>query len=114
MSDYAEHTRGEWRTGREDMQSYDGATGQPFSSVYVDDKRAGKHLGEDLPLRVATIHGEHLTREEEKANARLIAAAPDLLTALREIREACCSGEGNLPAADIERAQAAIEKAEGR
>lgn len=53
-------------------------------------------------------------RPEAEANARLIAAAPELLEALKEIREACCSGMGSLPAADIKRAQAAIEKAEGR
>lgn len=50
----------------------------------------------------------------ERQRARLIAAAPDLLEALLEIREACCSGMGSLPAADIARAQAAIAKAEGR
>ena len=45
---------------------------------------------------------------------RVWAAAPALLEALRQIREAVCSGMGTLPAADIERAEAAIRLAEGR
>jgi serine kinase of HPr protein (carbohydrate metabolism regulator) len=50
---------------------------------------------------------------EQEGDARLIAAAPEMLDALKEIREACCSGMGSLPAADIARAEKAIAKAEG-
>lgn len=46
--------------------------------------------------------------------ARVLAERNELLEALLEIREAVCSGMGSLPQADIARAQAAIEKAEGR
>ena len=88
-----------------------------------DERREGTAMVADMPLsfeddaaHLARIRGvgRGATIEEQKANAALIAAAPELLEALREIREACCSGMGNLPAADVARAQAAIEKAEGR
>lgn len=49
----------------------------------------------------------------QKAHANLIAAAPEMLEALKEIREACCSGMGTLPPGDVERGEAAIRKAEG-
>ena len=68
-----------WSAGREDMQSYDGATGEPFSSVYADDDRAGAHLGERLPLRIATIPGEKIEQHEEKAIARFIASSPEMV-----------------------------------
>jgi len=57
--------------------------------------------------------------EEDDANAHLIAAAPDLLAALRDCRDwlvAICDSN-NLEATEriyIEAATAAIEKAEGR
>ena len=49
------------------------------------------------------------------ANARLIAAAPDLLAALREIHDAIAAGEGDFsPSGDWYReASAAIAKATG-
>lgn len=51
----------------------------------------------------------------QEANARLIAAAPDILAALREC-EAFCKGHQETPekAARYERVRAAIAKAEGR
>ena len=69
------HTRGPWRTGREDMQSHDSDTGEPFASVYCDEG-AEVHLGRYLPGVVAHTFGDAC-----KANARLIAAAPMLLEA---------------------------------
>jgi hypothetical protein len=47
--------------------------------------------------------------DECAANARLIAAAPDLLTALRDLLD----GDGNLLKA-MDRARTALAKAEGR
>ncbi len=76
------HTPGEWRTGREDMQSYDANTGEPFTNVYVTDPRGGVHLGHSLPYTVARVFGDK--DGESKANARLVAAAPELLTACEE------------------------------
>ena len=83
-------TKGPWTPGREDMQSYDGATGQPFSSVYADDDRAGLHMGHKLPLVIARIDGKDIEAEEEKSNARFIAHArtdiPDLLAEIERLR----------------------------
>lgn len=116
MSNTTQHTSGPWRTGREDVQSYDGTTGQPFSSIYADDDRAGMHLGHKLPLRVATVHGDHINQHEERANARLISAAPDLYEAAKMLTAwvdsksyayaECARGWDSL--------RAAIAKAEGR
>lgn len=62
-------------------------------------------------------------REDQEADARLIAAAPDLLEALRELNEAfddglCNSGTPGFDSNRLGRAQvqavAAIAKAEGR
>ena len=57
----------EWRTGREDMQSYDGETGQLFATIYRDDPDGAWHLGERLPIVVSRIYGANC-----KAVARAI------------------------------------------
>ena len=87
-------TPGPWRDGRRDMQSYDGETGEMFASVYCDDDRAPMHLGERLPYVIARTFGD-----ECKANALLIAKAPELVEALNRIRgkvHATLSQESNL------------------
>lgn len=75
------HTPEPWVTGRKDMQSYHGDTGEPFSSVYreADDDRMP--MGSDgfggkvrIPLRIAYIEGRDIPRDEEKANADRIVA----------------------------------------
>lgn len=68
----------EWRTGREDMQSYDGATGEPFASVYADDPNGEIHMGERVPRVIAKTFGSDC-----KENARRCAAAPEMAEALR-------------------------------
>jgi hypothetical protein len=57
-------------------------------------------------------------RREIEANARLIAAAPELLAALRTMVEACDADDGICPGGgpsggDVEQAKAAIAKATG-
>lgn len=55
--------------------------------------------------------------ETDSANARLIAAAPDLLAALKEASEWCHRRHSDVPAQDCWRCKpmhAAIAKAEGR
>lgn len=94
-------------------------------------------LPSDFPVctardRVAVVHKEMadapdmvyatIPREEAQANARLIAAAPDMLEALRWYADQLCEhgqafeGCGKLPADDCAGcpARAAIAKVEGR
>jgi hypothetical protein len=52
------------------------------------------------------------SEEEHQANARLVAAAPDLYAALKAFKQAVADGEGLAPCYDM--ANAAIRKAEGR
>lgn len=75
----SQHTPGPWKTGRDDMQSYDGA-GEPFTYIYHATLKDGEHLGQPLPLTIGRAEGEN-----NKANARLIASAPDMLAALKWI-----------------------------
>jgi hypothetical protein len=67
----------EVRTGREDMQSFDAYTGEPFTNLYADDPNGKVHLGERLPETVATAFGA-----ENKPRAALIAALVNALPAL--------------------------------
>lgn len=95
----AKHTPGPW--------------GCTDTSHHAHDYRLTKPDGSLLPLTV-----EANDHSEQRANARLIAAAPDLLTSLRAIHHQLTNGEaseGNLR--DIRwcasQADAAIAKAEG-
>lgn len=56
----------------------------------------------------------HISEEEQVGNARLIAAAPDLLAAVRAYEEASCGTEHEALAAAILKGRAAIAKAEGK
>jgi len=70
----AKHTPGPWEAcDVGDYGDYDG--------------RCRVILGDDL--RIAVVLGDH---DESKANARLIAAAPDLLEALGWYRDQMCEG----------------------
>lgn len=94
------HTRGPWQLGN--------ATS------------AGRFIGSspDGVLGIAMAFGD--TPDEQDANARLIAAAPDLLAVLREFCQDVQAGGPNLaeewPDLQVtyEHAQAAIAKAEDR
>jgi hypothetical protein len=64
---------------------------------------------------VAMTFRDGFRPDEQKANAHLLAAAPNLLASLREMLEAYWGeGDGSPPPEFIKRAQAAIAKAEGR
>jgi type VI protein secretion system component VasF len=68
------HTRGPWIASEYgDYGDYDG--------------KCRVILGEGGDIRTAVVLG--FDTEENQANARLIAAAPDLLEALQRINEAC-------------------------
>lgn len=103
-------TQPTWRTGREDMQSYDAHTGEPFASIYCDDGKGTFHLGEHLPSVVAYVFGDDC-----KARARLIAAAPDLLEAclglMRDIIDDKFSGDFEEDTIAMIKTYAAINKA---
>ncbi len=66
MSDKTKHTPGPWRTKREG-----------FSTVYVEARIDGGLIQE-----VAACGPTEAGLEQQEANARLIAAAPELLEAL--------------------------------
>ncbi len=59
--------KGEWRTGREDIDAY---TGEPFASIYCD----------GVPGVLARVFGP-----DRKEVARVMAASRDLLAALRAL-----------------------------
>ena len=94
------HTPGPWRTGRTDMQSYRASDGVPEIFVYRGEE-------ERIP-----VYGENCWPD-----ARLIAAAPELLEALQALTDpeghiwhgtsGACTGE-------CKAVRAALAKAEGR
>lgn len=77
------HTPGPWRAGRPDMTSYHGDGTGPFKNVYADDPDGEFHLGERLPAVVA--EARDAAGGDCRANATLIAAAPDLLAAAQSL-----------------------------
>ena len=69
----AKHTQGPWKA----------VTEPPYAAATI----WGKHT---VPLaRVYLLADDRMTRDEQIANARLIAAAPDLLSACQRIGETC-------------------------
>ena len=68
-------------------------------------------LGDDM--RFAAVHAGGPNHEENDANARLIAAAPDMAEALRRIEEGCSFPEDNVQRACRDVARAALAKARG-
>lgn len=76
-----------WKTGRDDMQSYDGLTGEPFTNIYHATEPDGVHhvTGEPLPRVMGRAVGP-----ENKRTAKMFAAAPllrDLLATAVEYLE---------------------------
>ena len=88
------HTPGPWVWNGKDM---------PFADV--EDARGNVIAG----THECDRHDAHQARAEERANARLIAAAPELLDALRLV----LAHDGALTGADWTAIRAAIAKAEG-
>ncbi len=91
------HTQGQWH-----LSVNNGWTTNPFSIVV---RKTGVHRTTivNIPTR------KTVSAEEQAANARLIAAAPDLLAALKALVED--QRDASLPV--LAQAREAIEKAEG-
>lgn len=78
----------------------------------------GHHImdstGIDNGLSIVAVVGFHDDSEgETKANARLIAAAPDLLYIASWIEKECEEGDGTIPDGLYNAARAAIKKTKG-
>lgn len=116
------HTPGPWAISTDNTPWTEGdaeiahANGEPFglTLILTDILDADG----EVVARCEWEPGSTVERQAElEANARLIAAAPEMLEALRALVEehfAPRYGTGEKRAADWERARAAITKAEGR
>ena len=101
----SKHTPGPWRIGN--LASYDGYTGQPYRNVW-----AGQ--GEAATVVARAIRSEGVMTNDVDADARLIAVAPELLEALKELMEYAGIIEERCDAVATNKARAAIAKAEGK
>lgn len=88
------HTPGPWK-----VSSY----GTPHLKVFAND---GAH--------VASVNYGDVDMNTQAANARLIAAAPELLEALSAMVHAYTSTDGNAQCAALAKAEAAFRKAQGK
>ena len=88
------HTPGEWFTCR------------GVSSIYIEAR-----LRQGVVHEIAACGPTEAGHEQQEANARLMAAAPDLLEALKLVIRTCGFQLGESPTFDV--AHAAIEKATG-
>ena len=100
----SKHTVGPWEF--RDMRKWNGASSFYITAPNAKDKRS---------LNIALIPNS--TMHDAEANARLIAAAPELLEALEMVRDADedCKRDGlqTIPTAARARIDAAIAKATG-
>jgi hypothetical protein len=102
------HTPGPWRVGKRIF----GDRGARFVDVSGRDlceTSCGKHCPKDGEWLVARLYLTAVPKEQHIANARLIAAAPEMLSALKALMD----GDGEVHDRVIA-ARAAIAKAEGR
>ena len=101
MSD--KHTKGLWWVMKR--------TSRPLDDYYV---LTGKDRVTGKPIDIASLNWLLESDEECRANADLIAAAPDLLNALENAVKALNSGNGVKQLKAAENARAVITKAKGR
>jgi hypothetical protein len=94
------HTPGPWGLDDDTMEIFSNTTGHSTGWI-------AKVLGND-------DNGRPLKSDEMTANACLIAAAPELLAALKALVDAQVCRDGGKDCAICEDAYAAIAKAEGR
>lgn len=112
MSSETKHTPGPWFSWRNSSnEMYTISTAE--TEIENDDEF--EETGEDLTVAGVWLGEEEDAEDVAKANARLIAAAPELLAALKTLIEPCaCYGrnQGN-HGVSCEIARAAIAKAVG-
>ena len=96
----SKHTPGPWQT---DQAEHDA----PYQDIRI---HAGKGSICSVWIDDAPLHDYNA---EQRANARLIAAAPDLLEALKQTRDAFIGISIEVQADALRVARAAIAKAEG-
>jgi hypothetical protein len=97
----SKHTPGQWRA------KFSGGT-ITKTHILSDDQRYASGM-----FGVAHVFGEN--QEQERANANLMAAAPDLLKELRELVEICEQVAPHIiRKRDLNRCKAVIAKAEGQ
>lgn len=92
----AEHTPGPWRQAHDYIEAV--PDGEGYAAPSFDICAMADWCGED--------------EDERLANARLIAAAPDMLKALREV-VACADSSRNTTFGAVVKCRIAIAKAEG-
>jgi len=95
----SKHTPGPWKTRR-------GYIDEEQVEVYPLNSKVKRPA---LPSEIATVSDAY---PEMRANARLIAAAPDLLEACKAMRDARADSYNEI-VAGMEKIEAAIAKAEG-
>ena len=110
MTTQATHTRGPWHTGQ----------GNGEGSIFCESGRTRLESGGTTLYPVCDI-SRGWDEGEDEANARLIAAAPDLLEALRGLLRETRQSVPNINVkkhfslmVQMEEAKSAIAKAEGR
>jgi hypothetical protein len=91
------HTQGPWHVG----------AGNGEGGIFAENGRTRLEIGGTTLYPIAQM-GRGWNEEEDEANSRLIAAAPDMLDALRRLTHPMASDE------DLTHALAVIAKAEGR
>jgi hypothetical protein len=102
----AKFTPGPWVVGHSDPWSLENDRFGTFAWTGIKGKR-GKVVA------IAMTVGSH-DKPEYQANARLIAAAPDLVEELRKVLEWATTERAPLRDAEISSIRAALAKAEGR
>lgn len=111
MSTNTKHTPGQWHIG----------SGNGEGSIFADNGRTRLEIGGTTLYPICQVNRKW-EDEEDEANARLIAAAPELLQAILDLFRECAMvhkywGDGaNTKEADaaIKRAKDAIAKATGQ
>jgi hypothetical protein len=103
----AKHTPGPWIVAKNSSDEYSTSEFCRFA-IHAEGAYGG------MNLQIATTVGDvHYLEEQEKANANLIAAAPDLLEALNELLDYAWPDNPEHGPRVVREARAAINKAEG-